>query len=192
MIDRFSHPTYLVRRQILQLFGASFEVFDPTDQLAFYSKQKAFKLKEDIRIYTGEDLATEALLIQARHVIDFAATYDVYDSTTGDKVGALQRKGLKSLLKDEWIFRDEQDQEIGRIKEDNMVLAMIRRLVTNLVPQSYDATVGDQPVARFSHHFNPFMTKLTADFSPDVNGVLDRRLGIAAAILLCAVEGKQG
>jgi hypothetical protein len=28
--------------------------------------------------------------------------------------------------------------------------------------------------------------------SPDTQGLLDGRLGIAAAILMCAIEGKQG
>jgi hypothetical protein len=39
--------------------------------------------------------------------------------------------------------------------------------------------------------FNPFVMKINLDYSMDVNGLLDRRLGIAEAILLCAMEGKQ-
>jgi hypothetical protein len=39
--------------------------------------------------------------------------------------------------------------------------------------------------------FNPFVMKINLDYSMDVNGLLDRRLGIAGAILLCAMEGKQ-
>jgi hypothetical protein len=32
---------------------------------------------------------------------------------------------------------------------------------------------------------------MTLDFSPDPQRRLDRRLGIAAGVLLCAIEGKQ-
>jgi hypothetical protein len=46
-------------------------------------------------------------------------------------------------------------------------------------------------VLTFQQNFNPFLAKIDLDFSSDVNGLLDRRLGIAAAILLCAIEGKQ-
>ena len=61
--DVLSHPTYLIRRKIFTLFGGAFHIYDPTGQLAFYSRLKAFKLKEDIRLYTGEDMKTEALVI---------------------------------------------------------------------------------------------------------------------------------
>jgi hypothetical protein len=32
---------------------------------------------------------------------------------------------------------------------------------------------------------------MSVDFSGDLNRTLDRRLGIAAALLLCGIEGKQ-
>ena len=66
----FIHNRYLVRRQIFKLFGAAFHIYDPTGRVAFYSKMKAFKLKEDIRLYTGEDMATEVLAIEAKVVLD--------------------------------------------------------------------------------------------------------------------------
>jgi hypothetical protein len=47
------------------------------------------------------------------------------------------------------------------------------------------------PVCSFKQNVNPFVMKISLDFSADVNRLLDRRLGLAAAILLCAIEGKQ-
>ncbi|MBI5118852.1 hypothetical protein HZA56_20480 [Candidatus Poribacteria bacterium] len=190
-LDLFGHSMYLIRRKIFTLFGGAFHVYDPTGQLVFYSRLKAFKLKEDIRLYTGEDMQTEALVIKARQVLDISATYDVVDPSTNQKVGALRRKGLKSILKDEWIFMDANDREIGFVKEDSMALALVRRFLTNLIPQKYHGDIGGMPVCIFKQNFNPFVMKITADFSPDINRQLDRRLGIAAAILLCAIEGRQ-
>jgi uncharacterized protein YxjI len=187
----FAHNTYLVRRKIFKVFGAAFHIYDPDGNVAFYSKMKAFKLKEDIRLYTGEDMQTELLSIQARQILDFSAAYDVVDSATGTKVGALKRKGLKSIIKDEWIFMDAQDNEIGLIQEDSMLLALIRRFLSNLIPQRYTGQIGGREVCTFRQNFNPFVVKVTLDFSPDTEGALDRRLGIAAAVLLCAIEGKQ-
>ncbi|MBC2697199.1 MAG: hypothetical protein HF976_10270 [ANME-2 cluster archaeon] len=191
MSDSFSHQKYLVRRKILKLFGAAFHIYDPDGNVAFYSKMKAFKLKEDIRIYTGEDMQEEVLTIKARSILDFSAAYDVVDPTTNEKVGALKRKGLKSILKDEWIFMDADDREIGLIKEDSTFLAMFRRFLTRLIPQTYNGFIGDTQVSTFKQNFNPFIIKITLDFSQDTQNLLDRRLGIAAAVLLCAVEGKQ-
>jgi hypothetical protein len=34
--------------------------------------------------------------------------------------------------------------------------------------------------------------KIAIDFRHDTGGRLDRRLGLAAAVLMCAIEGRQG
>jgi hypothetical protein len=78
------------------------------------------------------------------------------------------------------------------IQEDSMMLALVRRFLTNLVPQSFEGSINGQQVCQFKQNFNPFVSKITLDFSMDKQGLLDRRLGIAAAVLLCAIEGKQG
>src|SRR5690606_22976810 len=129
-----------------------------------------------------------------RKILDFSATYDVTDSASGQKIGSLRRKGLKSLLQDEWLILDAQDREIGRVREESTVLAVIRRFVdmaSLLLPQTFIGTIGDRQVFVFKQNFNPFLGKIDLDFSHDTQGLLDRRLGIAAAVLLCAIEGKQ-
>lgn len=191
MNPRFSHEQYVIRRQIFKLFGAAFHIYAPDGSLAFYSKMKAFKLKEDLRLYASEEMTEELLTIRARQIIDFSAVYDVFDPATGEKVGALQRKGMKSIFKDEWLFLDATDREVGKICEDNLALALIRRFLTNLIPQTYLGDIGEKPVCTFRQNFNPFLLKITLDFSQDQGQLLDRRLGIAAAVLLGAIEGRQ-
>lgn len=191
--SRFSHQTYLVRKKFWQIFGGSFYIYDPNGALVLFSKMKAFKLREDIRVFTDETLQTEALSIQARSVLDFSSSYDVYDSASGQRVGALRRKGLKSsFYKDEWVILDNTEREIGLIQEESAFLALLRKyLLGALIPQSFTAQIGGRTVATFSQHFNLFATKLTLDFSADPQRQFDRRIGIAAGILLCAIEGKQ-
>ncbi|MCY1047123.1 hypothetical protein OV208_37825 [Corallococcus sp. bb12-1] len=188
---RFGQSRYMIRRKFFKLFGGAFHIYDAAGNVAFYSKMKAFKLKEDLRIYSGEDMQEELLTIQARSILDLGATYDVTDATTGERVGALRRKGLRSILRDQWLVLDVDGQEVGKIEEDSMLLALVRRLLTNLIPQTFSGTVGDVPVLTFRQHFNPFIQKIDLDFSVDTQRRLDRRLGIAAAVLLCAIEGRQ-
>lgn len=95
--SRFAPTRFMIRRKFLKLFGGAFHIFDEAGGVAFYSKMKAFKLKEDLRLYTGEDMQHEVLAIRARSVLDFGATYDVVDSASGQKVGALRRKAFKSV-----------------------------------------------------------------------------------------------
>ena len=191
---RFQHETYLIRRKFFQIFGASFHVYGPNDELVFFSKQKAFKLKEDIRLFADEDATEEVLTIKARSWLDFAAAYDVVDTQTGEKIGGLKRKGFKSMFKDEWTFMDAYDQDIGLIQEDSAMMAMIRRFIPygDFIPQKYQGTIQGQPVCELRQHFNPIIQKITLDFSSDPNHLLDRRLGLAAAVLLSAIEQRQG
>ena len=86
---------------------------------------------------------------------------------------------------------NEEDREKGLIREDSRLLAFIRRFVTNIIPQKYHAQINGETVCEMKQNFNPFVMKINLDFSMDRNSLLDRRLGIAAAVLICAIEGRQ-
>ncbi len=193
MSPRYQHETYMIRRKFFQLFGGTFHVYGPNDELVFFSKQKRFKLKEDIRLYSDESATEEVLTIHARSWLDFAAAYDVYDPQAGEKVGGLKRKGFKSMIRDEWIFMDADDNDIGLIQEDSQVMALVRRFVPygDFVPQKYTATLYGQPAMEFRQHFNPVIQKITLDFGIGGGRPIDRRLGLAAGILLSAIEQRQ-
>jgi uncharacterized protein YxjI len=187
----FQHSQYTLKRQVFALAG-KFRFYDPSGNLVLFSEQKMFKLREDIRVYSDENKSQEVLMIKARQIIDFSAAFDVVDSTTGQKIGALRRKGLASLLRDEWEVLDVGDNVIGTLFEDSMGLALLRRFLSGLIPQNYDMIVGSSRVADLKQNFNPFTYQLVLDFSMDTAGQLDRRVGIAAGILLAAIEGRQG
>jgi hypothetical protein len=187
----FQFPSYLLRRQAIALTG-KFRFYDPSDRLVMFSEQKMFKLREDIRVYSDESKSQEVLSIKARQILDFSAAYDVIDTAMNQKVGVLRRKGWSSILRDEWDVLDANDNEIGKLFEDSIGLAMLRRfLLGSLLPQNYDITVGETRVADLKQRFNPLRYELDLDFTMDTTHRLDRRLGLAAGILLAAIEGKQ-
>ena len=184
--------TYLIRRKVFKLLGASFHIYDPAGNLIGFSNQKAFKLKEDIRVYADETMSKELLYIQARQVIDFSASYDVYDSATGQYLGVWQRKGIRSLVRDNWILFDSRGNQVGEIKEDSLFLALFRRFVCNLIPQDYSLEYGPQntAVATYGQCFNPFIFKLKVNVPP--NCPLQPQIVLAGGILLSSIEGREG
>ena len=186
----FSHDFFHARAKVFDI-APKFFFYDMQGNKIGFLKQKLFKLKEDIRLYTDESMTQELLTIKARSILDFSTAYDVTDSRDQTKVGALKRKGLKSILRDEWIIMDAADQDIGRIHEDSMTLALLRRFLTNLIPQSYIFELGGQPVGSAKQHFNPFVLKMDVDLRQDATRKLDRRLAAAAVVLLLAIEGRQ-
>ncbi len=191
MVDPFSLNQYVARRKVLAAFTPKFHVYDPMGNLVAYVEQKAFKLKEDITVFGDEQKTRPLLKIKARQILDISAAYDVTDAASGQKVGALRRKGLKSILRDEWTVLDVTDKEIGKIEEDSALMATLRRFLSNLIPQSFHVEMQGQPAGIIKQHFNPFVLKHTVDLSADTGRRFDRRLALAAVVLLLAIEGRQ-
>lgn len=191
----FAHRAYTVRRKVFELFGAAFHLLDEGGNVIGYSRQKAFKLKEDVRVYTDDSMTQELLVIKARNVIDFSATYDVTDPAQGGRtVGSYRRKGWTSLVRDSWLIFGPDGNEAGKIEEDSAGLAIVRRLLGGVAllfaPQAYHVEFNGSKVADMATSRNPFVYKLNVTLGPDAAGA-DPRLILAGAILLTAIEGRE-
>ncbi len=190
MDERFNQDNYVIRKKFWQFLGATVFVETPDGQPVMNAKLKAFKLKEDIRLYADEARTKEILRIGARKIIDLGITYDVFDSATNQKIGSVKRKGWKSILQDEWEIWDANEQVIGTVKEDSMLMALLRRFLTNLIPQNFHMTDANGAQIGFvKQNFNPFTVKLNAQFQ---NSTVDRRLAVVAVVMLAAIEQRQG
>lgn len=187
----FQQDRFMARQRIFTLTPQFFFCDLNGNTLAFLRK-KVFTWKDEIRIFTDQTQSLELLYIKARKIIDWGTAFDVTDSINHQRVGALKRQAWKSLVRKEWTIMDANDQEIGRIQEDSMFLATVRRYLTNIIPQSYTFEVVGQQVGMASQNWNFFAPKMEVDFSGDPGRTLDRRLVAAAIVLLMAVEGRQG
>jgi uncharacterized protein YxjI len=184
---------FTIKRKFFKLFGAGFRIEGPDGKLVGYCKQKAFRLREDLRIYTDDSLSKELMRIGTRQIIDFGANYEV-SLPDGSVLGSMRRKGLKSLLRDSWLIYDASGKQIGRLQDDSGGLAFLRRfvdLVALLVPQKFDLLTEDgRQVAQMRTHFNPFLYRLGISvIAPDDE--LDELMILAAGVLVAAIEGRQ-
>jgi len=187
---QFDLEHYTIRRKFLKVFGASFHVLDDQGNVVGFSSQKAFKLREDIRVFRDESRSEELLAVRSRQVIDFAAAYDFVDSAENRKIGAARRKGFSSMVRDSWELLDANDRPIASLQEDNMLMALLRRFLSNLIPQSFHLQENDgTEAAAMKVHFNPFLYRLTVTRGPDAS--IDPRLVFGIAVLICAIEGRQ-
>lgn len=187
--------SYTIRRKVLKLLGAAFHIYNPDGLVVGYCKQKAFKLREDIRIYTDESCKEELLTIRARSVLDFSTTYDV-TLPDGTSLGSLRRKGLSStFFRDSWMVFDEGGRHIADLKEDGGFLAFARRMhefVALLSPQKFTLSRTDgTEIARFRQHFNLFVYRLGVSVLKD-DPEIDDLVILAAGCLITAIEGRQG
>lgn len=184
---------YTIRRKIFALMGATFTIHAPGGNTIGLCRQKAFRLKEDLRVYTDSSQTTELMNIRARSVIDFSATYDVA-LASGVPVGSLRRKGLAStFVRDSWLAFDPAGRQIASLVEQGTASPLVRRLVNLpfLFPQHYALVASDgREIARFRQHRNPFVFRLSIAILAD-DPVLDDLVVLAAGCLLAAIEGRQ-
>ncbi len=180
----------------MKVLGEEFHIYpdDNQEDLIGYSKQKALKLKEDIRVFSDDSKSHEILKIKARGVLDiWSQSYDFTDSNTGENIGGIQRQGGKSLLQDSYSLYDSNNQKYGEIKEDSMMNALIRRFVPFAkfaFPQKFALSCPGHSPIYFTQKINPIIQKLMVEIPPE--NQIDRRVILGAAMIVIAIEGKQG
>ncbi len=82
-----------------------------------YIKQKLFKLKEHVRVFTDSSMSTVLAEINADKIIDFSATYTFSDAS-GNPIGAVRRKGMRSLWRTHYEVL-EGGVQVQTIREGN-------------------------------------------------------------------------
>lgn len=128
---------------------------DANGNLLGYVKQKLLKLKEDINVFTDETQTTVLYNIKADRVIDFSARYTFRDGT-GNVVGAIKRKGMRSIWKANYEIADARDQHVLNINEENGWVKVV------------DSLVGELPVIGMftGYFFNPSYILSRTDGTP--------------------------
>ncbi|MDZ8104366.1 MAG: hypothetical protein RM338_01895 [Nostoc sp. DedQUE12a] len=98
-------------------FAPQISVVDGQGNLAFYVKQKLFKLKEAITIFADTEQTRPIYYIKADRIIDFSARYNFTDSN-GNYIGSVKRRGLKSLWRARYDIFDGDTTTLN-IQEKN-------------------------------------------------------------------------
>ena len=161
-----------------------------------FARQKRMAFREDIRFFTDETEAEEVFRIKARSVIDVGGRYDVHDAA-GQTIGVLEHQFRKSLLRTHWRVLTPADEELAVAQEKHQLLALLRRIVDfipygELVPIPYDFLIheGDREIGHFTRKFLGLRDTYTLDLLGDQERRIDRRLGIALAIGLDALQNR--
>lgn len=205
-MDYTQYKTLEFRRRFWVLVGAKITVQPAgSNQVIGFISMQAWKIKEDVRLYTDESKQHELLRIHARNIIDIAATYDVFDSASNQLLYSLQRKGIRStFVRDHWDILDAQGNAIGAVEETSSGLALARRylnfipivgpfldLALAFIPQTYSITTGGGTSGTITHHKNPIIVKMTLD-TQNAEKPADPQLTMAITALLSIIDANKG
>ena len=121
-----------------------FTATDVSGNTIAFVKQKLFKLKEDISVFSDETQTTLMYQIKADKWLDFNTTYK-FLRPDGTGLGRVCRKGWKSLWKASYEIYDENDMQDLHIQESNPWTKV------------FDSLLGEIPIINFftGYFFNP-------------------------------------
>jgi uncharacterized protein YxjI len=112
-----------------KLFALASQIFvtDAAGQSVCYVKQKMFKLKEAVNVFTDESQQNLLCRISADRILDFSAFYRFTDAA-GESFGGIRRKGMRSIFKAHYEIL-ENDQVEMTLQEENGWVKVIDSLV---------------------------------------------------------------
>jgi uncharacterized protein YxjI len=198
--DRFAHDRYLVD-QLIRPMANLYRITPlaagetPAGGPVAFVRQKKLSIKEDIRFYADETESEELFRIKARSVFDTGGSR--YDVTTpnGAPIGTLHHR-LRSLIRSTWLVSNAEGEDVAVAHERSLPLAILRRVIDFVpygewvpVPYNFDVLVGDRVVGHLNRLFQ-LRDRYVLDVAGDTERRLDRRVGIALAVGLDALQNR--
>ena len=204
MIDVNEHDLFLLRQRwapVINRYEFTLPAAngDPGEPVCFV-EQARFKFKEDIRFFADDSKQVEVMRLKARQRFDPAARYDITDAN-GVKIGELQKVFGASLLRSTYRLYDASGNETAKATERSLVVALFRRLVGFVpyvggyadwlpIPYHFEFKRGEQVLASNTRRAWKISDTYRIDLSGDPERTLDRRLVLATAVGMDALQAR--
>jgi uncharacterized protein YxjI len=203
-IDPNEHDLFLLRQRwapVVNRYEFTLPATDGTPgQAVCFVEQKRFKFKEDIRFFTDDTKKVEVMRLKARQRFDPAARYDITDAD-GGKIGEIQKVFGASLLRSTYRLYDASGEETAKATEKSLAVALFRRLVGFIpyvdnfadwlpIPYHFVFKRGDDVLASNTRRAWKIRDTYTIDLSGDPERTLDRRLVLATAVGMDALQAR--
>ncbi len=204
-VDPTMHDRFILRQRFRPIVN-EYEFSLPKDNTDepgppfCFVRQRRFKFKEDIRFYADDSRSVELMRIKARQRFDPRARYDV-ETADGNRIGEIQKVFGASLLRSTYRLYDAQGAEVATAAEQSLPIALFRRAVgfipyvenvADWLPIPYHFAFERDGVVLGSHrrHIGKFRDVYTIDLSGDPGRSIDRRLILAIAVGMDALQAR--
>jgi hypothetical protein len=98
--------------------GTRIKIKDSAGRQVAYVRKQKFKLKENVGVYSDEAQSSLLFRMKADRMLDFSARYAI-SGPDGHPIGAVGRRGMKSLWSSAYVLDDSYGTEAGSIREEN-------------------------------------------------------------------------
>lgn len=202
--DPNAHDVFLLRQKWTMVINRYFfslpDAHGEEGERFAFVEQKRFRFKEDIRFFADETKRTQLMAIKARQRFDPAARYDI-TGPGGEKIGEVQKAFAQSLLRSTYQLFDAQGNQVCVATERSLGVALFRRLVGFVpyignyadwlpIPYHFVFKRGEQVLANHTRRAWKLNDHYTIDCTPDTGHLLDRRLVLATAVAMDALQAR--
>lgn len=110
-------------------FSPQITVTEAGGQMLCYVKQKLFRLREHVGVYTDDTMQTLLATIEADRIIDWSARY-TFRAPDGRELGAVGRQGMRSLWRAHYdVYAPGAETPTFVIQESNPFVKLLDGLV---------------------------------------------------------------
>lgn len=176
---------YRIKRNFWSFFERVFRVWTADGQLIMYIEHPLLKLREEFTVFADEAQTRPLLILKQRQVIAINFSYDITDATTGQLLGSVQKRGLKSLVRDKFLLFDADGSEIGYAEEQGA--SLLRRFFP-ILTSKHAIFIDGQRVAFIRQIFRLFTKEFTVDLEPSR---IDPKFVLAVALLALIAEARR-
>jgi|TARA_B110001454_G_C12648331_1_gene404341 uncharacterized protein YxjI len=125
------YPLQLNRK----ILAASPQIYvsDADGNPVLFVKQKIFKLKEHVEVFTDNTRENKLCDIKANKVIDWSAAYN-FSNAEGNRFGGVRRKGMRSLWRAHYeIYPDDAAQPAEfSIREESVIVRLLDNVLSGI------------------------------------------------------------
>jgi len=184
-VSLLNQSRYRIKRRFWSFMERIFRVWTLDGQLIMMVKHPVLKLREEFTVWADEGMTQPLLLVKSRQVVAINFSFDVTDATSGALLGTVQKRGLKSLVRDKFLILDPAGAEIGYMEEQG---ASILRRIFPWLTSKHSIFIGGQEAARVRQKFRFFTKEFEVDMTP---GAVDPRFVLTCALLALMAEARR-
>jgi uncharacterized protein YxjI len=162
-----------------------------------YVRQKKLAIKEDIRFYADENQTQELFRVKARSMLDMGGSrYDIF--VEDERIGMIWHKFRESLLRSTWHIGGPDEQEVALARESSTAVGIARRAIDFVpyvgefvpIPYNFEIVINGDVVGNMNRRFLRVRDQYALDLSGDRERKIDRRIAVALAVGLDALQNR--
>jgi uncharacterized protein YxjI len=176
---------YTIKRNFWSFLERIFRVLTPDGQVTMFVKHPVLRLREEFLVFADEAQQRPLMKVKSKQVIAINFAFDITDAATGQVMGTVQKRGLKSILRDKFLILDPAGTEVGYMEEQG---ASVMRRIFPWLTSKHSIFINGQQVAFIRQRFRFFTKEFDVEMTP---GGTDPRFVLACALLALIAEARR-